>query len=150
MPYKQTTRANFLFHAFLLLVVGFSTLFPLWQGGEAWLALPGLILIPIWAVFSAVTVELNDHTLRIRFGPVGPKIPIRAITGATSVNYSALAYGGWGIRKGQGKTVYNVLGDGGRAVQIDWNDNGVPKTHLVSSTDPDTLLAAIERARSEN
>jgi hypothetical protein len=109
---------------------------------------PATLLLMAW-LLRAIQVEVDSHEVRIRFRTLGPTIPLETITAVSPVSYSFWRFGGWGIRISGATTLYNVVGDGGRALKIEWTTrNGHQRTTMVSSRDPEALLAAIEIARA--
>lgn len=109
-----------------------------------------LLMALIGLLFAVLRVTVTRREVIIQYGLFGPRIPIDAIVDAKSVNYDWKRYGGWGIRRGwDGSTAYNMVGDAGRAVRIEWtNARGRKQVTLVASPDPEALAAAIQEARS--
>jgi hypothetical protein len=109
------------------------------------------LLIPmgfvLWALFSVLRFTVSEGAVSIQYGLFGPTIPIRAIERAEALDYSAMRFGGWGIR-GMGREVmYNMPGDHGRALKITWRDaGGEPRTTWVGTPDPESAIAAISKA----
>lgn len=137
----------------LIEIVAFAVLaatsphFPL-----ALLALP-LVMIPVMALmallFAVLRVTVSEHEVHVQYGLFGPKIPVKAIRSAEVVAYDWKQYGGWGIRRGRdGSWAYNMVGDAGRAVKVTWNKDGKEVVHLLVSSDPEALAAAIQAARN--
>jgi hypothetical protein len=136
----------------LLAAVGIVSLLPVIVGAPgAWLSammtLPVLFLV--WALFAVLRVTVSQGTVDIQYGLFGPKIPIAAIEAVAPTEYKWTTVGGWGIRRGPGGSwVYNMPGDRGRAVRIEWRDaKGRRKVTLVGSKDHHELAKVIERAR---
>ena len=50
---------------------------------------------------------------------------------AKAIRYNAMSSGGWGIRRRKGGRLYNMMGDGGHAVEICYRDEA-GKAHLVT------------------
>ena len=115
--------------------------------GEALIALP--LIIMIWVLFSVLRVTVSEGHVNIQLGLFGPKIPIPAIESVEAVEYG-LKFGGWGIRRNpEGEWLYNLPGDGGRAVRIVWRTRkGKRKVTYVATRETEQLAATIEQARA--
>ncbi|APR84532.1 Hypothetical protein A7982_09881 [Minicystis rosea] len=111
-----------------------------------------LLILPIaWLLFSVLRITVTREEVYVQYGLFGPKIAIRDIEHAAAVDYDWKRYGGWGIRYGRdGSIAYNMMGDGGRAVEIVYRKNGKakPKKVLIASPDPVRLASAINEARA--
>jgi hypothetical protein len=136
----------------LLAAVGVVSMWPLVLGAPgAWLStaitLPVLFLI--WVLMGVLRVTVSQGTVDVQYGLFGPKIPITAIEAAAPTEYKWTTVGGWGIRRGPGGSwVYNMPGDGGRAVRIEWRDaKGRKKVTIIGSRNNLELFKAIEQAR---
>ena len=98
------------------------------------------------AWFHRLRVTVDEARLTLGFGPIRRQVALDRIERARPVTYRALTWGGWGIRWRPGTgTLWNVPGDGGRAVELTLRDG---RLLLFSSPDPDAAVAAIEAARS--
>lgn len=131
---------------------GVASLLPLFMGAPgAWLTaaitLPMLFLL--WVLMGVLRVTVSQGVVDVQYGLFGPKIPITAILAVAPTEYKWTTVGGWGIRRGPGGSwVYNMPGDGGRAVRIEWRDaKGRRKVTLVGSRNHHELFKAIESAR---
>jgi hypothetical protein len=117
----------------------------------AWLApVIGMpILLVAWLLFAVLRVTVSEGHVNIQYGLFGPKIPIAAIQSATATRYRWTKFGGWGIKRSlNGEWIYNMPGDGGRAVRIEWtNAKGKRNVTLIGSKDPEALAAAIHQAQ---
>ena len=117
----------------------------------AWLVLP--VALPIvallWLMFSVLRVTVSAGSVKVQYGLFGPEIPIAAIEAAEATSYDWKRFGGWGIRRGiGGEWIYNMPGDGGRAVRIVWRDaKGRRRVTLVGSPRAEVLAAAVQGAR---
>jgi hypothetical protein len=90
------------------------------------------------------TAVTTTH-VHIQYGTFGPRIALADITAVEVVDYDALRYGGWGIRRGlTGGMAYSVPGRGGKAVRVSTRDGRIVD---VTSEQPAALRAAIEQAR---
>ncbi len=113
----------------------------------------GLLLIPsgflLWALFSVLRFTISERAVSIQYGMFGPTIPTDAIVRAEAIDYDWKKFGGWGIRRSfGGEHMYNVPGDGGRAVRIEWID-AQGRRHITNIGTPnaDAAAAALEQAR---
>ena len=122
---------------------------PIPAGALAMVPVTALILSVIVLLFAVLRITVTRREVHIQYGLFGPKIPISKIEDCRAVNYSWLEYGGWGIRRGaDGSWAYNMVGDAGRAVRIEWVDEkGKDQTTLVASPNPEALARAIQEAR---
>jgi len=138
-----------LIQALAFVAIAFVTPFPL-SLLFALLA-PFIFLVSVFSLsMGALRVSLSPDTLMIQNGLLGPKIPLDMIELCEAVSYEALLeYGGWGVRKGlDGTTVYNVLGDGGKAVRVHYRDaKGKVRKVLFSSAHHDSLVEKIQALR---
>ncbi len=132
--------------------IGIVSLLPVIAGAAgAWISaaitLPMLFLI--WVLMGVLRETVSQGTVDVQYGLFGPKIPIAAIEAVAPTEYKWTTVGGWGIRRGPGGSwVYNMPGDGGRAVRIEWKDaKGKRKVTLIGSKHHLELAKTIERAR---
>lgn len=109
-----------------------------------------LVTAAMWLLFSVLRVAVTKDQVHVQYGLFGPTIPLRAISSCEAVSYDWKKYGGFGIRRARdGSMAYNLMGDGGRAVRLAWTDpRGKEQVTLLSATDPDTFVAAVQRARA--
>lgn len=118
----------------------------------AWVsAAMGLPIIAIlWLLFSILRVTVSQGHVNVQLGLFGPKIPIAAIESVEALDYDWKQFGGWGIRlNAKGEWMYNLPGDGGRAVKMVWRDRkGRRKVTYVASRENEKLAAAIGSARA--
>lgn len=100
-------------------------------------------------LFAVLRITVTRREVIVQYGLFGPRIPIESIQACQAVKYDWKAYGGWGIRRGwDGSWAYNMVGDAGRAVRLEWTDpKGKKQVTLVASPDPDALARAIDEAR---
>jgi hypothetical protein len=136
----------------LLAAVGVVSMWPLVLGAPgAWVstAITLPILFLIWVLMGVLRVTVSQGTVDVQYGLFGPKIPITAIEAAAPTEYKWTTVGGWGIRRGPGGSwVYNMPGDGGRAVRLEWRDaKGRKKVTIIGSRNNLELFKAIEQAR---
>lgn len=112
--------------------------------------LTALPLVLLWLLFAVLRVSVTREAVHVQYGLFGPTIPIASVERCEVVDYDWKQYGGWGIRYGRdGSTVYNMLGDQGRAVKLVYRTGSGEKTVLLSSRDPERLAAAVTLARAE-
>jgi hypothetical protein len=104
----------------------------------------------MWLLFSILRVSVSQGHVNVQLGLFGPKIPVAAIESVESLEYDWKEFGGWGIRMNRkGEWMYNLPGDGGRAVKIVWRDRrGKRKVTYVASRKSEELAATIESART--
>lgn len=135
------------FHAIMGASCGFlifsaiasATLVPL-------LSLP--LLAAVWLLFMFLRVTVTTEHVHVQLGLFGPKIPIAKLLSARAEDYQPLKYGGWGIRLGRdGSWAYSMPG-AGRGVRLTYEtERGKRKEVFVSTPDPESILAGIEKAR---
>jgi hypothetical protein len=108
------------------------------------------IIATLWLLFSILRVSVSQGHVNVQLGLFGPKIPIAAIESVEALDYDWKQFGGWGIRlNAKGEWMYNLPGDGGRAVKMIWRDRkGRRKVTYVASRENEQLAAAIESARA--
>lgn len=116
----------------------------------AWVT--GLVFVPLgivlWALFSVLRYSISEGAVKIQYGLFGPTIPTAAIASAEAVHYDWKKFGGWGIRRSRdGEWMYNMPGDGGRAVRIVWRDEkGERRVTNIGTPNPEPAVAAIDAA----
>jgi hypothetical protein len=95
-------------------------------------------------VFSALTVEVDAETIRLRFGIglVRKRIPLAEVKAWRAVR--SPWYTGWGIRLGSGYVLWNVSGF--EAVELDLASG---RRFRVGTDEPAALVAAITREKGE-
>ena len=135
------------FHVLVLGALG--SVFFRQQSLVAALVIAPMILLA-WLLFMSLRVLVTKEAVHVQFGLFGPKIPMSAIVDAREEAYSAMKYGGWGIRFGlDGSRAYSVPASGDRGLLIRYvNEKGTTKSVFVSARDPGVLLAAIDKARA--
>lgn len=108
--------------------------------------LAGLAALSMTATLRTTVTQENVH---IQYGFIGPTIPTASITSVKAVDYSWWKYGGWGIRYSllDQSWCYNIIGDGGKAVEIQYKKNGKQKKILVASKQNALLADAILQAK---
>ena len=96
----------------------------------------------IRAVFHRLRVTLGPDTLTVGFGPFRERLPLARIAACGPTTYRWLPYGGWGIRYNVWRRakLYNVPGDGGRAVEVTLDDG---RRVLFSARDPAAVCAVL-------
>jgi hypothetical protein len=113
--------------------------------GRAEPVLPALVLLllaGIAVLFRRLRVTLGPAALVVGFGPLRDRVPLARIVRCAPVTYHWLAFGGWGIRYNWAARakLYNVAGDGGRAVRLTLDDG---RHLLFSARDPAAVCAAL-------
>lgn len=148
--YRDKLRAPWPLHAIFaaaaLAVVGAAA-----ASGELLGLVIGLpALAVVWLLLAVLRVTVSEGAVKVQYGVFGPTIPVAAIEGAEAVSYDWKQFGGWGIRRSRdGAWIYNMPGDGGRAVRITWRDGrGRRRVTLVGSRRAELLARAIARGRA--
>jgi len=109
-------------------------------------AVVGVAAFGMAGVLAALRVAVTDSHVHVQYGPIGPKIALSDIVAVDVVDYEAIRYGGWGIRRGlTGGTAYSLPGRGGKSVRITTTKGKVVE---VTSEQPAALRSAILDARS--
>lgn len=112
------------------------------------LVLSGILTLLGWLLFAVLRVTVSQGHVNVQYGLFGPKIPVDAIESAEPTDYDWKQFGGWGIRMNRdGEWIYNMPGDGGRAVKVVWSKDGKRKVTYIGSLQADELAAQIGRAR---
>lgn len=149
--YRDKTRSPWQLHAICgtvaAMMIAAAIAAPAAWVGSAF----GLLLIGfLWVLFSVLRVTVSEGHVNVQLGLFGPKIPIAAIESVEALEYDWKQFGGWGIRlNSKGEWMYNLPGDGGRAVRLVWRDRkGRRKVTYVASRQSEQLAATIERARA--
>jgi hypothetical protein len=103
-----------------------------------------LVAAILLVVFSALTVEVDEDAIRLRFGVglVRKRIPLQEVTGWREVR--SPWYTGWGIRLGPGYVLWNVSGFD--AVELALASG---RRFRVGTDEPAALVSAIERVKGE-
>lgn len=149
--YRDKSRAPWPLHA-IFGAISVFTIASAFTAPGAWVgvALTMPLLLMMWLLFSVLRVTVSQGHVNVQYGLFGPKIPVGAIESAEAVEYDWKQFGGWGIRLNtKGEWMYNMPGDGGRAVRIVWrNKKGKQRTTYVGSLQSDDLAAQISAARA--
>ena len=129
----------------LALLAAFAFFF--WRGlppeAAAAARLPFLVVAAVLLLgFSALTVEVDDEAIRLRFGVglVRKRIPLADVGAWRAVRNPW--YSGWGIRLGPNGVLWNVSGFD--AVELDLPGG---RRFRVGTDEPAELVAAIARAK---
>jgi hypothetical protein len=111
-------------------------------------ALP--VITVVWLFLSVLRVTVSQGAVQVQYGLFGPTIPIAQVDAVMPVSYDWKRFGGWGIRRSiEGTWIYNMPGDGGRAVQVDWHDaRGRKRVTLIGSRRAEQLAQSITQARA--
>jgi hypothetical protein len=101
-----------------------------------------LVAVLLLFVFSVLTVEVDEDSIRLRFGIglVRKRIPLAEVKAWRTVRNPW--YTGWGIRLGPGYVLWNVSGRA--AVELDLASG---RRFRVGTDEPEALVSAIERSR---
>lgn len=147
--YRDKSRAPWSLHVLFglaaLAVVGANAVAGQWLALA--IALP--VISVVWLFFAVLRVTVSQGSVQVQYGVFGPTIPIAAIDAVKPVSYDWKKFGGWGIRRSiEGTWIYNMPGDGGRAVQVDWHDaRGRKRVTLIGSKRAEELARSITQAR---
>ena len=149
--YRDKQRTPWLLTA-AIAAAGLGMLVPVFLGqAGAWIgAVVGLpILFLVLMLFAVLRVTVSQGKVQVQYGLFGPTIPISAIEAVAPTEYAWTRFGGWGIRRGpDGSWLYNMPGDQGRAVRIEWRDaKGRRRVTLIGSKNHLELANTIEKAR---
>lgn len=112
-------------------------------------SLLGLLTVPlllmVTLLLSHLRLSVTETHVHVQLGLFGPKIPLEAVESVQAIKYSALRFGGWGIRYGGGGAwTYSVPGGNGDAVEIVWTDaRGAKRTHVITCEDGPAMARAI-------
>jgi len=157
LVHQAKSKAPAWFHLVMFspVIVSLGILTMLVAGGAApplllLLALPSLaVTLPLWLLFAVLRATVTTTHVHIQYGLFGPKIPLASIASCEAVTYDWKKYGGWGIRRAaDGSWAYNMAGDQGRAVRIEWRDEGGKEvTTLLSARDPEAFVRAVAQAK---
>ncbi len=149
--YRDKTRSPWQLHAIFGTVAAMILASAIAAPG-GWLgAAIGLpLLAMVWLLFSILRVTVSEGHVNVQLGLFGPRIPVAAIESAEALDYDWKQFGGWGIRMNRkGEWMYNLPGDGGRAVKIVWrNRKRRRKVTYVASREAEQLAASIATARA--
>lgn len=116
-------------------------------------SLVGLLTVPlllmVTLLLSHLRLSVTATHVHVQLGMFGPTIPLAAVESVQAIKYSALRFGGWGIRYGGGgQWAYSVPGSSGDAVEIVWTDaRGGRRTHVVTCEDGPAMARAIAAGR---
>ena len=149
--YRDKTASPWQLHTvFGVIAAAIITLAVVLPGGWVSAALGLPIIATLWLLFSILRVTVSQGHVNVQLGLFGPKIPIAAIESVEALAYDWKDFGGWGIRlNAKGEWMYNLPGDGGRAVKMVWRDRkGRRKVTYVASREHEQLAASIESARA--
>ena len=149
--YRDKSRAPWPLHA-VFGAISAVTIASAFTAPGAWVGAAATmpVLLLMWLLFSVLRVTVSEGHVNVQYGLFGPKIPVSAIESAEAVRYDWKRFGGWGIRvNSDGEWMYNMPGDGGRAVRIAWRDKkGKAKVTYVGSLESDHLAEQIAHARA--
>jgi hypothetical protein len=114
---------------------------------------PALAIVPVslasWTLLNTIRVSVTDAFLHVQYGLWGPKVALDDLLAVEVIEYSAVRFGGWGIRFGlRGERAYSMPGSGGKAVQLRYRTSRGERVAVISSAQPDALKAAIDEARA--
>lgn len=93
--------------------------------------------------FANVAVEVEDESVRLRFGGIEKRLPAANVRDVRVATYNPLRYLGWGYRAGLGGgRAFSQIGIA-RGVEITVDDGGRSERYFVSSRTPEALAGAV-------
>ncbi|MEZ4439347.1 MAG: hypothetical protein R3B72_09675 [Polyangiaceae bacterium] len=110
-------------------------------------ALLGFLFLGMAVTFAVLRTVVTETHVLVKYGLWGPDIPLASITACRVVDYDWTKYGGWGIRRGPQGWAY-VPGPG-EVVELEYLDEGVPRTVQIGAGDARKLSLEINRAREQ-
>ena len=119
------------------------------SGRAAGFAIVGVmagICLAVTYAFRAVEITIDDQQLTVGFPIVHDRVPLDQVLACRPVTYHWWEFGGYGIRWGRRGKMFNVGGDGGRAVEVRRSGRGPV---LFSSRNPEAVCAAIHARRPD-
>ena len=138
LPYRHT-QIGWVILAGLLLPLGVLVPVVLMSGSSVPTLVAGAIVPIIAVLFGTLTVRVDEHEIRIRFGPglVQRRFALSTVRGFAQVE-SPLIYG-WGIRWYPGGVLYNVSGFS--AIELALSDG---RRVRIGTDEPDKLFLVLE------
>jgi hypothetical protein len=110
-------------------------------------AVAALFVTLVTLYFAAMRITVTPTHIEIRYGTMGPSIPISAVTSVTEGELDALTRLAFGP-KWQGPRRWSYVPPGvRRAVRVEWDDAGKKAWAQIGASDAPALARAIERAR---
>jgi hypothetical protein len=98
--------------------------------------------------FAAMRITVTPTHVEVRYGNLGPSIPIAALTSVEIEKLDTLTRLAFGP-KWQGPGKWSYVPPGVRdAVRVKWSENGKERSALIGARDAAALARAIERSRA--
>ncbi len=116
------------------------------ESGVAEAGVLALLFLALAYAFRALEITIDDHQLTIGFPVYHDRVPLDQIIACRRIRYRWWEFGGYGIRWGRRGKMFNVGGDGGRAVELTRRGRGAL---LFSSRNPEAVCAAIHARRPD-
>lgn len=145
-------KAIFVSVVLLFIVISFFLL----TGNDPNIRLWGTVLFGIYSILIIVAVgnfiilktSLYADKITPQYGLFKKEIPVEEITSVKLCTYKFTDFWGWGMRINLRKNViaFNFIGDNYTGVLVSYKQKDYPKNVFISSTDPETLLAEIQKA----
>jgi hypothetical protein len=112
-------------------------------------ALVAAVLVALGGLYFAVMrVAVTPTTIEVRYGNLGPSIPVDALTSCEVVKLDVLSRIAFGP-KWEGPGAWRYIPPGvGEGVRVRWTEGKRKRTALIGARDAVALAAAIERARA--
>ncbi len=147
--YRAKDRAHWSLAA-LVLGLGGVSVAALWPLAPL-AAIASFALVALtWLLFAVLRVTVSEGAVNIQLGLWGPRIPISSIISVVATTYKFSQFKGWGIRiSPRFGTMYNMPGDGGNALKIEWRDGDRQRTTWVGTREADSLVRVIRAAQKE-
>ncbi len=99
---------------------------------------------------SVMRTKVTSEELHVQYGLWGPRVPITALTSCNVIPYDWKKFGGWGIKRSMDGVWSYTPTMVERVVAISWTDDkGKTKKAVFAAEDPDSVAAAIRRARTQ-
>ena len=148
--FRAKDRAHWSLAA-LVLGIGGVSVASLWPVAPLAALASFAVLCLMWLLFAVLRVTVSEGAVNIQLGLWGPRIPISSILSVQATTYKFTQFGGWGIRMShKWGTMYNMPGDGGNALKIQWrNESGREKTTWVGTRKAEALVRVIRAAQRE-
>jgi len=148
--FRGSRAVYFMAGVFGVLALGFAGLMfalgvVVWPALSA-LALAGAVIVAL-LVYSKMTTVIDAAGVHVRYFPYLRKtFPLADIAGWEVKTYSAMEYGGWGVRGFPGRYGWAYIVRGNRGVELEFaNGNRL----MLGSQRAEELARAIEEAKQE-
>ena len=114
------------------------------------LAFGSLTMLFVSLGLSVMRTKVTSEELHVQYGLWGPRVPITAITSCNVIPYDWKKFGGWGIKRSMDGVWSYTPTMVERVVAISWTDDkGKTKKAVFAAEDPDSVVAAVRKARTQ-